>query len=194
MTWVVAGLGNPGEPYARTRHNLGAMVVGELASREGLRFRRVRFLPVDVAEIKVDGERLLLARSHRFMNDSGPSYASLAKKNGVNGDRVIAVHDELDLPFGALKLKLGGSTAGHNGLNSLVDALRGPDFYRVRLGIGRPSRGRDPIDWVLEPFGRSEEADVALLVDDAADAVMALARDGLPAAQDRFNRNGPREA
>ena len=117
MTWVVAGLGNPGEPYARTRHNLGAMVVGELASREGLRFRRVRFLPVDVAEIKVDGERLLLARSHRFMNDSGPSYASLAKKNGVDRDRVIAVHDELDLPFGALKLKLGGSTAGHNGLS-----------------------------------------------------------------------------
>src|SRR5438105_7873807 len=120
MTWVVAGLGNPGDTYRATRHNAGAMVAEHLAERAGERFRKVRFVPTDVAERKLGGERVLVVRSHRFMNESGPSFASVAKKNGVPPEQLIAVHDEIDLPFGALRIKLGGSTAGHNGLNSLA--------------------------------------------------------------------------
>jgi PTH1 family peptidyl-tRNA hydrolase len=192
MTWIVAGLGNPGERYAATRHNLGYRVVDELGRRAGERFKKVRFVPVELAEITDGAERLLLGKSQRFYNEAGEVYASLARKRDVAPDHVIAVHDDLDLAFGALRLKLGGSTAGNHGLDSLVRGLRTPDFYRVRLGIGRPPGRQDPVDFVLEPFPKRAEADVAILVDDAADAVLSLARDGLAAAQDRYNRAGPR--
>ncbi|HEX9122442.1 MAG TPA: aminoacyl-tRNA hydrolase [Actinomycetota bacterium] len=192
MTWIVAGLGNPGERYERTRHNLGRMTVDELARRAGERFRKARFLPVDVAEIREGGERVLLAKSQRYYNESGPVYASLAKKHDVRSDHVIAVHDDLDLAFGAIRVKVGGSTAGNHGLDSLVSGLRTPDFHRVRLGIGRPPGRQDPVDYVLEPFPKRLVADVAILVDDAADAVLSLVREGLAATQDRFNRPGPR--
>jgi PTH1 family peptidyl-tRNA hydrolase len=192
MTWIVAGLGNPGDRYAATRHNLGFRVVEELAARAGERFRKARFVPIDVAEIPVDGERLLLGRSHRYYNESGEVYASLARKRDVAPDHLIAVHDDLDLAFGALRVKLGGSTAGNHGLDSLVSSLRTPHFYRVRLGIGRPPGRQDPVDFVLEPFPRRADADVAMLVEDAADAVVSLVRDGLGPTQDRYNRSGPR--
>jgi PTH1 family peptidyl-tRNA hydrolase len=191
MTWLVAGLGNPGDRYAKTRHNLGRMVVDEVARRAGERFRKARFVPADAAELKEGGDRLVLVKSHAFMNESGPSYASLAKKRGVAPERVIAVHDDIDLAFGALRVKLGGSTAGHQGLNSLVGALRTPDFCRVRLGIGRPPGRQDPVDFVLEDFAKREAADVVMLIDEAADAVLSLVREGLTATQDRFNRSGP---
>jgi peptidyl-tRNA hydrolase, PTH1 family len=193
MTWLVAGLGNPGDRYARTRHNVGAMVADELARAAGDRFRKVRFLPIDVAELRVGHQRVLVARSQRFMNEAGPSYASLARKNDVEAAQVIAVHDELDLPAGALRVKSGGSTAGHNGLKSLQQALRTPEFLRVRVGIGRPPGRQDPADYVLQPFPKREEVEVALLVDDAADAVRTLILEGLERTQDRFNRPGPRE-
>jgi PTH1 family peptidyl-tRNA hydrolase len=193
MTWLVAGLGNPGERYERTRHNLGYRVVDELARRSGERFRKIRFVPADAAEIDESGERLVLAKARAFMNVTGPAFASLARKQDVEPDQVIAVHDEIDLPFGALRVKFGGSTAGHNGLRSLGGALRTPDFYRVRLGVGRPPGRMDPADWVLNDFSKADEPDVALLVDDGADAVLSLVRDGLQATQDRFNRAGPRE-
>ena len=192
MDWLVAGLGNPGERYARTRHNLGAMVADELAHVAGERFRKARFVPAEVAEVSFEGERVWLVRSQRWMNESGPTYASLAKKHQVPPERVIAVHDEIDLPFGALKVKRGGSTAGHNGLKSLQGALRSEDFHRVRLGVGRPPGRQDPADYVLQPIPKRDEADVALLVDDGSDAVRALVLDGLDRAQDRFNRSGPR--
>ena len=190
MTWLVAGLGNPGERYARNRHNIGRVVAEELAARAGERFRKVRFVLAEAAEIRHEGETVLLATSHEYMNDSGPSYASLARKRDVPAERVIAVHDEIDLPFGALRVKFGGSTAGHNGLNSLVGALRTPDFHRVRLGVGRPPGRKDPADWVLEDFGKREEAVVAILVGDGADAVLSLVAHGLAAIQGRFNRSG----
>ena len=192
MAWLIAGLGNPGDRYAKTRHNVGRMVVDELGRRSGERFRKVRFLPVQAAEIMVDGERVVLAASTGFMNESGLSYAGLAKKHGVAPDHVIAVHDELDIGFGALRVKFGGSTAGHNGLNSLAGALRSAEFLRVRCGIGRPPGRQDPADFVLEPFAKREQGDVAALIDDAADAAVALISDGLRAAQDRYNRSGPR--
>jgi PTH1 family peptidyl-tRNA hydrolase len=192
MTWLVAGLGNPGEHYAPTRHNVGRMVVDLMASRAGARLRKVRFVPVEAAEITLGDERVVLARSLQYMNVSGPGYASLARKRGVEPERVVAVHDEIDLPFGALKLKLGGSTAGHHGLDSLAAALRSPSFHRVRLGVGRPPGRQDPAAYVLDPFAKREQADAEVLVEDAADAVEALIRNGLAAAQDRFNRSAPR--
>jgi PTH1 family peptidyl-tRNA hydrolase len=190
MVWLVAGMGNPGDRYAETRHNLGRLVAEELARTHGERFRKVRFLPVETAEIHEDGERVILARSTRFMNEAGPSYASLAKKQGVDLDHLIAVHDELDIPEGALRLKRGGGAGGHNGLKSLQQALRSPEFLRVRVGIGRPPGRQDPADFVLESMPARMKADVAILVDRAADAVRALIRDGLTTAQDRFNGSG----
>jgi peptidyl-tRNA hydrolase, PTH1 family len=191
--WLVAGLGNPGDRYARTRHNAGAVVADLLASGAGERFRKARFVPVETAEIAIDGRKAWLAKSLRFMNESGPSYASIAKKHDVTPDHVIAVHDEIDLPFGALKVKIGGSTAGHNGLKSLQQSLRTPDFLRVRVGVGRPPGRQDPADYVLQPFAKREEADVAILIDAAADAVRSLILEGLAATQDKHNRSGARD-
>jgi peptidyl-tRNA hydrolase, PTH1 family len=192
MTWLVAGLGNPGERYVRTRHNVGARVVEELAARAGERFRKARFVPADVAEIAVEGARVLLVRPRTFMNESGPAYSSVARKHSIGPDHLIAAHDELDLAFGALRVKFGGSTAGHHGLDSLVAALRTPDFYRLRLGIGRPPGRQDPLDFVLRPFSKKEEAVVVVQVDQAADAALSLVRHGLSPTQDRYNRSGPR--
>jgi PTH1 family peptidyl-tRNA hydrolase len=189
--WLVAGLGNPGERYSETRHNLGARVVQRLADRLGTRPRKVRFLPIEAGEVVVDGERVWLTRSQTFMNVSGPSYASLARKRGVDPERVVAVHDEIDLAFGSLKVKRGGSTAGHRGLDSLAQALRTKDFHRVRIGVGRPAGRKDPADHVLEPFARAEREEVDVLVEQAADAVLTLVTDGLAAAQDRHNLAGP---
>jgi len=194
MTWLVAGLGNPGDRYAKTRHNLGYRVVDELARRSGERFRKVRFVPADAAEIEVEGERMILSKAHAYMNETGPAFVSLARKHRVESDHVIAVHDDIDLLFGALRVKFGGSTAGHNGLLSVGGALKTPDFSRVRLGVGRPPGRMDAADWVLKDFAKKEEPDVELLVDDAADAVLSLVRQGLTATQDRFNRPGPRES
>jgi PTH1 family peptidyl-tRNA hydrolase len=191
MPWLVAGLGNPGDRYANSRHNIGRMVATELARASGERFRKVRFLPAELAEAREGGERLLLVRSTHFMNESGPSYAGLAKKRGIDPDHVIAVHDELDIPAGELRLKLGGGTAGHNGLRSLERSLRTREFLRVRVGIGRPPGRQDPADFVLETIPSRLEADVAIWVDRAADAVRALVAEGLDAAQDRFNRTAP---
>lgn len=191
MAWLVAGLGNPDDRYARTRHNLGRMIVEELAREEGERFRKVRFLPVESAEIRVEEERVILARSTRYMNESGPSYASLAKKQGIEPAHVVAVHDELDIPAGTIRIKRGGGNSGHNGLRSLDQALRTPEYLRVRVGIGRPPGAKDPSDFVLQPVPAREETDLALLVSHSADAVRALIEDGLERTQDRFNRSTP---
>jgi peptidyl-tRNA hydrolase, PTH1 family len=191
MAWVVAGLGNPDARYARTRHNIGRMVVEEMARGAGERFRKVRFLPVEAAEIRIGEERVILGRSTRYMNESGPSFASLVNKRGVDLANLIAVHDELDIAAATIRVKQGGGNGGHNGLRSLDRALRGPDYLRVRVGIGRPPGRRDPADHVLRPVAARDEPDLALLVSHAADAVRALVSDGLERTQDRFNRSTP---
>jgi PTH1 family peptidyl-tRNA hydrolase len=188
MTWVVAGLGNPGDRYASTRHNIGRMVVDELAGRRSARLRKVRFLPVEAVDVPVGEDRVWLAASTRFMNESGPSYAGLARKQGVDPAHLIAVHDEIEIAPGELRLKLGGGSAGHNGLRSLTGALRNDGYLRVRVGVGRPPGRHDPSAFVLQPIARADEADVIAWVDRAADAVEVLVREGLGAAQDRFNR------
>jgi PTH1 family peptidyl-tRNA hydrolase len=190
--WLAAGLGNPGERYAATRHNVGWMVADVLCARFGVRRRKVRFVPIEAAEARADGAPLWIATTSAFMNLSGPPLASFARKRGVPVDRVVVIHDELDLPFGALKVKRGGSTAGHNGLGSLVQAFRSPDFYRVRIGIGRPPGRQDPADFVLDRFSARERDEVAVLVEEAADAVLAIVTDGLAAAQSKYNRSGLR--
>ena len=191
MAWLVAGLGNPDERYAITRHNVGRMVADELATDAGERFRKVRFLPTEVAEVRLGDERVLVARSTRYMNESGTSYASLAKKHDIDPAHVIAVHDELDIPAGTIRVKLGGGTAGHNGLRSLERSLRSREFLRVRVGIGRPPGRQEPADFVLQPVAARDRADLALLVSHAADAVRSLIADGLERTQDRFNRTAP---
>ena len=194
MVWLVAGLGNPGERYAGTRHNIGASVVDALAAAVGGRFRKARFLPVETAEIRIGTQRVLLAKSLRYMNDSGPAFAALAGKFEVPPAQLIAVHDELDIPFGTLRVKQGGGNNGHNGLKSLQSAIRSPDFFRVRCGIGRPPGSQDPADFVLDRFTKREQAEVALLVVDAADGVSSLVIAGLAKTQDRFNGTGPAPA
>ncbi len=192
MPWLVAGLGNPGREYANTRHNVGTMVASELVRTAGERFKKVRFLPAEQAELHEGGERVLVVVSTLYMNESGPSYAGVAKKHGVDPAHVIAVHDELEVPAGELRVKFGGGSAGHNGLKSLTQALRTPDYHRVRIGIGRPPGRQDPADFVLAPIGKRDEADIALMVDRAADAVRSLIADGLGPTQDRYNRGAGR--
>jgi peptidyl-tRNA hydrolase, PTH1 family len=192
MAWLVAGLGNPGDQYARTRHNIGKMVAEELARSEGARLKKVRFLPAELAELREGPERVLLVTSTRYMNDSGPSYAGLAKKHDIPAERIVAVHDELEIPPGELHVKLGGGSGGHNGLKSLTQALRTPEYHRVRVGIGRPPGRQDPADYVLEPIGKRLEPEIAIWVDRAAEAVRSLIRDGLSPTQDRFNRGAGR--
>jgi PTH1 family peptidyl-tRNA hydrolase len=189
--WLVVGLGNPGERYAATRHNIGARVVERLAERPGARLRKVRFLPLEAAEVGHDGARLWLVRPQTFMNVSGPPVGSFAKRRRIDPGHVVACHDEIDLSFGALKVKRGGSTAGHHGLDSLAGGLRSPDFFRVRLGVGRPPGRKDPADYVLEPFSKAERQEADLLAEEGADAVLTLVTKGLAAAQDRHNRNQP---
>jgi len=191
MAWVIAGLGNPGERYATTRHNLGRMVVAELAARAGARLRKVRFMPVDAAEIRLGDQVVWLATSTLYMNEAGTAYAGLARKHKVPSEQVVAVHDEIEIPAGELRLKLGGGSAGHNGLRSLTSALRTPDYHRVRIGVGRPPGRQDPADFVLQPIGRRDEADIAIWTGRAADAVTCLVTEGLAAAQDRFNKTQP---
>jgi PTH1 family peptidyl-tRNA hydrolase len=190
--WLVVGLGNPGPRFAGTRHNIGARVVDRLAERLGTRLRKVRFLPVEAGEARVDDQGILLARAQMFMNVSGPPLASLAKRRRIEPERLVVVHDEIDLGFGALRVKRGGSTAGHQGLNSLARALGSNEFHRVRLGVGRPPGRQDPADYVLRPFAAAERDEVEVLIEDGADAVLTLVVDGLAAAQDRHNRGAPR--
>jgi PTH1 family peptidyl-tRNA hydrolase len=188
MAWLVAGLGNPGEAYARTRHNAGRMTLDVLAQAHRARLKKARFLPADVAEIHIGGEPVWLVTSTRFMNESGPAYASFAAKHAIEPEHVIAVHDELEIPAGELMLKFGGGSGGHNGLRSLTQALGTPSYLRVRIGIGRPPGRQDPADFVLQPLGKDAALDLAVNVGRAADAVEALVSDGLESAQQRFNR------
>lgn len=193
MAWLVAGLGNPGDRYATTRHNLGRLVAEELAEAGGAKLKKGRFVPALTAEIRVGDERVLIAVSTRYMNESGPSYAGLARKHDIDPDHFVAVHDEIEIAPGELRVKLGGGSAGHNGLRSLTQALRTPDYHRVRVGVGRPPGRQDPADFVLQQIPKRLEPEIAQWVDRAADSVRSLIVDGLSLTQERFNRNASRD-
>jgi PTH1 family peptidyl-tRNA hydrolase len=168
------------------------MVVERLADTLGGRLKKVRFLPVLAAEVKHEGVPLFLATPGTFMNVSGPPIASAAKKRGIPVERVVACHDDIDLAFGALRIKKGGSTAGHHGLDSMVSAFRSADFYRVRLGVGRPAGRWENVDFLLNPFTKREREEFAVVIAEATDAVLSLVSNGLTLTQSRYNQGGTR--
>ena len=188
--WLVAGLGNPGLQYAGNRHNVGFMVADLLADRIGVGFKRDRSR-VQAASGRLAGLPVIIAKPTSFMNLAGPPLAAVAGYYKIPPDRIAVVHDELDLPFGTIRLKLGGGDGGHNGLRSLTRALGTRDYYRVRVGIGRPPGRQDPADFVLRDFAGTERKEVPLLLERAADAVGALLRLGLAPAQNEFHPAAP---
>jgi peptidyl-tRNA hydrolase, PTH1 family len=182
---LVAGLGNPGREYERTRHNVGWLVADELARRHGGSFRSK--FSGRLAETRLDGLRLALLKPETYVNESGRSLAAAARFFKAEPSALLVVHDDVDLEAGRLQARLGGGLAGHNGLRSIAQALGTKDFLRLRIGVGRPGRGdRRPVaDYVLSPFEPDEDVDE--LVTRSADAVESLAREGLEQTQSRYN-------
>ena len=188
--WLVVGLGNPGPRYAGNRHNVGFMVADLLAERMGGRFKAHKGR-ADVLEGRLAGQRVVLAKPMTFMNVSGGPVASLRDFYKVPVERIVVVHDELDIPFAALRLKRGGGDNGHNGLRSLSQSLGSREYLRVRWGIGRPPGRQDPADFVLKDFSGTERKELPFLVDRAADAVEALLTGSLEVAQNTFHVDLP---
>lgn len=189
-TWLVVGPGNPGPTYAEHRHNVGQQVVDLLAERIGSRFRAHSRGRADVVEGRiggVPGVRAVLAKPRSYMNLSGGPVANLLSFYKIEPERLVVIHDELDLPFGTLRLKFGGGDNGHNGLKSIRRSIGTGDYFRVRVGIGRPPGRRDPADFVLSPFNAAERAELPLIVDRAADAVECLVVEGLERAQNAYH-------
>jgi PTH1 family peptidyl-tRNA hydrolase len=186
MATLVIGLGNHGGSYAHTRHNAGWMALDELAKR-GRFGKERREGPARVAEGSVDGFELVLARPQTYMNLSGRAAVHLVDRFGVSPADVIVVHDDLDLPVGRLRLRRNGSPGGQKGVKSLADSLRFKDFIRVRIGIGRPPEDMDPTDYVLRRFSPEEREVINQVLPRAADAVVAIVRDGLDKAASVYN-------
>lgn len=183
---LVVGLGNPGAEYARTRHNVGAEVIELLARRHGAKLRKGKERAL-VDEVRIEGKRVALAIPLTYMNDSGDAVRLLAHRHGVEPTQIVVVHDELDLPTAALKLKAGGGLAGHNGLRSIKAHLHSDAFLRVRIGVSKPVSKERGADHVLNKFSKAERTEVDVTIEQAADAVEAIARDGIEAAMNRFN-------
>ena len=184
--WLVAGLGNPGPTYAGNRHNAGFLVLDLLAERVGGRFKAHRGR-ADVVEGRLAGVRTVLAKPKSYMNESGGPVAGLRDFWKVPVERIVVVHDELDIPYGAVRLKRGGGDNGHNGLRSISSALGSKDYLRVRVGIGRPPGRQDPADFVLKDFSSTERKELPFHVDRAADAAEALLTGTLEAAQNSYH-------
>jgi peptidyl-tRNA hydrolase, PTH1 family len=184
---LVVGLGNPGKEYEGTRHNVGADVVALLAARHGGRLRKVKERAV-ADEVNVAGKRLALAVPQTYMNLSGEAVAPLARRHGIDDpSHLVVVHDELDLPPGRVKVKVGGGLAGNNGLKSIVAHLKTPDFVRVRIGIGKPPGRQEGANHVLRKPGKAERAELAVALEEAADAVELILAEGPAPAMNRYN-------
>ncbi len=190
--WLVMGLGNPGAEYAGNRHNVGFMVADLLAARMRAKFGRARRVSAEVAEgfLSPGGPKLVLVKPLTYMNLSGGPAASLSQFYKIPLDRIVAVHDELDIPYGQVRLKQGGGEGGHNGLRSMSKSLGGKEYLRVRFGIGRPPGRQDPADYVLSNFSPVERKELDFLVDRAADAVESLVDKGLEWTQNAFHPIG----
>lgn len=194
-SWLVVGLGNPGPGYAANRHNVGEMVVAELGNRMSAKFKQHRANAM-VAEVRAEsggrpGSKLILAGTNTYMNVSGGPVANLLKFYKLPHERLIVVHDELDIPFDTVRLKFGGGHGGHNGIRDIVSAVGTGDFIRVRVGIGRPPGRQDAADFVLKDFSSTEKPSLPSLLADAADAVELITGDGLAVAQQRFHSPDP---
>ena len=188
MTWLVVGLGNPGDKYAATRHNIGQMVIDELARRHLVKLSTHKSR-TDIAAFKLQaGEHsVIIAKSKSYMNETGGPIKALANFYSVEPVNIIVLHDELDIPFAAIRTKIAGGDNGHNGLKSMTSAFGGPDYYRVRLGIGRPIGQQDPADFVLKAFSKEEQKSLGEFIDRGADVVESLITKGLEATQSTFN-------
>ena len=184
--YLVVGLGNPGPRYAATRHNVGFAIVELLALRERVRFKAHRSR-CELAETRIGGVPVVLAKPMSYMNESGGPVNAAAKFFKIPVERIVVAHDDLDLPFATLRLKRGGGEGGHNGLRSTSSALGSREYARVRFGIGRPPGRQDPADFVLREFASSERRELEFLIDRAADATELLVTAGLEAAQNAFN-------
>ena len=191
-TWLIVGLGTPGPNYAKTRHNIGQMVLDELAKEVGGSFKKHSKASAVVLEGRLGfgGPKVVLMKSLGYMNTSGGPVSAIAKFYGIDPDHIIVVHDELDIPFDTIKVKIGGGEGGHNGLRDITKALGTKDYYRVRTGIGRPPGRMDTADFVLKPFSGTEAKDLPFLISNAADATMMLVKDGLLATQQRYHGAG----
>lgn len=183
---VVVGLGNPGARYARTRHNAGRMALDVLVERAGVRLKRHRSGCM-VAETDLAGRPAILAHALAYMNDTGRPVGELVRWCGFAPECVVALHDELDIRFGDVRVKFGGGVAGHNGLRSVASHLGTRDFGRVRIGISRPAEGRDPVEWVLANFSSTERKELPFVMERAADAVQSIAERGFDATMNEFN-------
>jgi PTH1 family peptidyl-tRNA hydrolase len=187
--WLVVGLGNPGKEYAGNRHNVGFLVADLLAARVGAKFGRSKRAHADVAEGRLGfgGPKLVLVKPLTYMNLSGAPVVQLAQFFKVPVDNVVAVHDELDVPYGQVRVKRGGGEGGHNGLRSMSKSLGSKEYARVRFGIGRPPGRQDPADFVLSDFGGAERKELEFLVDRAADVVEAVVLEGVEWAQNKYH-------
>jgi peptidyl-tRNA hydrolase, PTH1 family len=184
---LLVGLGNPGKKYARTRHNLGFMIIDRIAADNRIAVTR-KFCDALVGDWSIGGEEALLVKPQTYMNRSGESVQCLMREFGTAAEDLVVVYDELDLPFGRIRIRSKGSSAGHRGLVSIIESLDGVPFYRVRVGIGRPLEGSDATDFVLEPFAMEELEQLGAVVSRASEAVVCLLRDGGRRAMEQFNR------
>ena len=189
--WMIVGLGNPGREYERNRHNVGFMVADLLADRARVKLSRHRRALAEVGEgrlgVGLDAPRLVLVKPLTYMNLSGGPVASLAQFYKIEPDHIIAIHDELDLPYGVLRAKFGGGEGGHNGLRSMSKSLATKDYMRARFGIGRPPGRQDPADYVLSDFSPTERKELEFLVDRTADIVESLVTKGVEATQNAYH-------
>ena len=190
MTWLVVGLGNPGDEYAATRHNVGQMVIDHLAKRHNVKLSSHKSRS-DIAAYKlgvgVDAHSIILAKSKSYMNESGGPIKALATFYSVEPTNIIVLHDELDIPYAAIRAKVAGGDNGHNGLKSLTSSFGTADYFRVRLGIGRPMGQQDPGDFVLKQFSKEEKKDLDEFIERGADVVEFLIEKGLELTQGKFN-------
>ena len=184
---LVVGLGNPGPQYAKTRHNVGFMVADLLAERLGAPFKVHKRSGAEIVTGRLGNRSVVVAKPRTFMNESGRHIGPLAKFYSVSPADMIVIHDELDIDFGKIRLKLGGGEGGHNGLRSVANALGTKDFQRVRIGIGRPPGRKDPAAFVLEPFTAAERSELATICELAADATEVLVEAGLEPAQNQVH-------
>jgi PTH1 family peptidyl-tRNA hydrolase len=187
--WLAAGLGNPGPSYAGNRHNAGYLTADVLAARAKVRFRAGKFRALS-ADGRLAGLGVLIVKPLTFMNESGIAVAGISGYHRLDPEHIVVVHDELDLPFSTIRLKRGGGDNGHNGLRSVTAHLGTREYYRVRIGIGRPPGRMDPAAYVLRDFSAAERKELPFVLDRAADAVEALLADGLAAAQNAFHLAG----
>ncbi|MBY4128002.1 aminoacyl-tRNA hydrolase [Rhodococcus fascians] len=180
---LIVGLGNPGPQYEKTRHNVGFMVADALAGRVGSAFSSHKKSNSDIVQARLGRRSVVIAKTRTFMNLSGQPVAALARFFSIDAANIVVVHDELDIDFGALRLKLGGGEGGHNGLRSISQHLSTKDYLRVRVGVGRPPGRMDPASFVLKPFSAAERKDLGVIVEEAADAAELLLSAGLESAQ-----------